>query len=224
VPFTFHRNFAQPAAIAAAALLWVASFALNASAATGESESEVAAVAIDISSPTAGEIVRNRVHVAAIRGIARSGVQDPLDFDVMIAIDVSKSTRFPSGIDVDEDGDVGFNPHEELIAPGTYHEDVVCSDPDDSILSAEIQAARMLIDSLTAGRSRVGVLTFSGEVDLETGERASPNQKSSTRFTAKVHTVRPTLRRRFASRWLSWLGSPEARARLDRARDACCNS
>ncbi len=179
MPLPCHRNFAQRAAIAAAAWLWVASFALNASAATGESESEVAAVAIDILSPTAGEIVRNRVHVAAIRGTARSGVKDPLDFDVMIAIDVSKSTRFPSGIDVDEDGDVGFNPHEELIAPGTYHEDVVCSDPDDSILSAEIQAARMLIDSLTAGRSRVGVLTFSGEVDLETGERVSPNQKDA---------------------------------------------
>ncbi len=140
---------------------------------------DVAPVVIDIASPTSGDVVRNTVHVAAIRGSARSGAKDPLDFDVMIAIDVSKSTRFPSGIDVDDDGDVGFNPHEELIAPGTYPEEVVCSDPDDSILGAEIQAARMLVESLSAGRSRVGILTFSGKVDLESGERNSPDQKDA---------------------------------------------
>jgi len=120
-------------------------------------EPGVAKVVIDIASPALGEVIRNRIHVAAIRGSARSGAEDPVDFDVMIAIDLSKSTRYPSGIDVDEDGEVGFNPHEELIAPGTYPEEVVCSDPDDSILSAEIQAAR----------------------DLESGERKSPDQKDA---------------------------------------------
>ncbi|MCH7599098.1 MAG: VWA domain-containing protein [Myxococcales bacterium] len=149
-------------------------------AATVESGSDAATVVIDIVSPAPGETVRNRVHLAAIRGSARSGAEDPLDFDVMIAIDVSKSTRFPSGIDVDQNGEIGFNPHEELIAPGSYPDEVVCSDPADSILSAEIQAARMLVDSLSPGRSRVGVLTFSGDVDLETGERNAPDQKDAT--------------------------------------------
>jgi hypothetical protein len=155
-----------------------ASVASAADAASVE-RTDVSEVAIDISSPSSGEIVRNRVHVAAIRGSARSGTRDPLDFDVMIAIDVSMSTRFPSGIDVDEDGEVGFNPQEELVVPGSYPDDMVCSDLDDSILGAEIRAARMLVDSLSAGRSRVGVLTFSGEVDLETGERRSPDQKDA---------------------------------------------
>ncbi len=151
----------------------------NAADAASVERTDVGEVAIDIASPTSGEVVRNRVHVAAIRGSARSGTKDPLDFDVMIAIDVSKSTRFPSGIDVDEDGEVGFNPQEELVAPGSYPDDMVCSDPDDSILGAEIRAARMLVDSLSAGRSRIGVLTFSGEVDLETGERNSPDQQDA---------------------------------------------
>jgi len=142
-------------------------------------ERDAAKVVIDIAFPARGETVRNRVHVAAIRGSARSGAENPLDFDVMIAIDLSKSTRYPSGIDVDEDGEIGFNPHEELIAPGTYPEEVVCSDPDDTILSAEIQAACMLVDSLAAGRSRVGILTFSGDVDLESGERNSPDQQDA---------------------------------------------
>lgn len=170
-------------------------------AATVDPATAPAAVVIDITSPVSGETIRNRVHMAAIRGTARSGALDPLDFDVMIAIDVSKSTRFPSGIDVNQDGEIGFNPHEELIAPGTYPDEVVCSDPADTILGAEIQAARMLVDSLSRGSSRVSVLTFSGEVDLETGERTSPNQKDAilrialTDDFAKVNDVLDAIQR-----------------------------
>ena len=174
--FGFYSKFLRQAALT---LLAVACASQTALAAKVEPGADVREVAIDIASPLSGETVRNRVHVAAIRGSARSGIETPLDFDVMIAIDVSKSTRFPSGIDVDEDGDVGFNPQEELITPGTYPEDVVCSDSGDSILSAEIQAARMLVESLTSGRSRVGIMTFSGEVDLDTGERISATQKDA---------------------------------------------
>jgi hypothetical protein len=167
-------------ALAGIAILFIVTNGQNAVAAAFEPGSDVANVVIDIASPSAGETIRNRVHVASIKGSARSGAKDPLDFDVLIAIDVSKSTRFPSGMDIDEDGEIGFNPHEELIAPGTYPDEVVCSDAEDSILSAEIAAARMLVDSLSAGRSRVGILTFSGEVDLESGERNSPDQKDAT--------------------------------------------
>ena len=174
--FGFYSKFLRQAALT---LFAVACASQTALAAKVEPGADVREVAIDIASPLSGETVRNRVHVAAIRGSARSGIETALDFDVMIAIDVSKSTRFPSGIDVDEDGDVGFNPQEELITPGAYPEDVVCSDGDDSILSAEIQAARMLVESLTSGRSRVGIMTFSGEVDLDTGERISSTQKDA---------------------------------------------
>ena len=64
-----------------------------------------APVEIAIESPAKGEVIRNRVTVAPVRGQARSGSDAPKDFDVMIAIDVSHSTRYPSGIDVDEDGE-----------------------------------------------------------------------------------------------------------------------
>lgn len=138
-----------------------------------------AAVNIEINSPQPGETVKNRVHMAPVRGAARSGTGETIDFDVLIAIDVSHSTRYPSGIDVDEDEEVGFNPHDELIAPGTYPEDVVCSDPDDTILAAEVKAARYLVDVLSAGRTRVGVIAFSGDVDPDTGMQASPDQKDA---------------------------------------------
>jgi hypothetical protein len=138
-----------------------------------------AEVQIQIDSPIPGEVIKSKVHLAAIRGSAQSGQGKPIDFDVMLVIDVSHSTRFPSGIDVDEDGETGFNPHEELVAPGTYDESVVCSDPDDTILAAEIRAARLLLEILRPGRTQVGLITFSGEVDPATGKRRAFDQKDA---------------------------------------------
>lgn len=140
---------------------------------------EAGAVNIEIVSPQPGEIVKNRVHMAPVRGEARSGSGDPVDFDVLVVLDVSNSTRYPSGIDIDEDGDIGFNPHDELIAPGTYADDVVCSDPEDTILAAEVRAARYLVEVLAAGRTRVGIVAFSGAVDPETGRQVSRDQKDA---------------------------------------------
>ena len=37
----------------------------------------------------------------------------------------------------------------------------------------------MLVDSLSPGRSRVGIITFSGDVDKETGEQKSPDQSDA---------------------------------------------
>lgn len=145
----------------------------------GASDRPPAPVQIRIDAPTEGQVVKSKVHLAAVRGSAQSGDGEPLDFDVLIALDVSHSTRFPSGIDVDEDGEIGFNPHEELVAPGTYPEEMVCSDPQDTILAAEISAARLLLDVLKPGRTRVGLMTFSGEVDPETGGRVRADQQDA---------------------------------------------
>jgi len=152
---------------------------LVATAAPAATDLEPASVNIEIDSPKPGETVKNRVHMAPIRGAARSGSGEAVDFDVLIAIDVSHSTRYPSGIDVDQDEEVGFNPHDELIAPGSYPEDVVCSDPDDTILAAEVKAARYLVEILSAGRTRVGVIAFSGDVDPDTGAQVSHDQKDA---------------------------------------------
>ncbi len=140
---------------------------------------EPAEVRLVVSSPAPGEIVRNRVTMAPVRGRAESGGGDSSDFDVMVVIDVSYSTRYPSGIDVDEDGLLGINPQQELVLPGTYPEGMVCSDSGDTILAAEIQATRELLQVLDAGRTRVGVIAFSGRADPETGERLSVDQQDA---------------------------------------------
>ena len=95
------------------AALWLTAW--DVAAAT---EEQPAPLRIEVVSPSPGELVKNTVDLAPVRGSAQSGSGDPKDFDVFVAIDVSYSTRFPSGIDIDEDGEVGFNPERELVAPG----------------------------------------------------------------------------------------------------------
>ena len=136
-------------------------------------------VRIRIDTPRSGEPVKNKVHLAPIRGSATAEGDRPADFDVMVVIDASQSTQCASGVDVDGDGMLGFNPALELVAPGTYPEGVCSTDPDDSIFAAEISAARSLIESLDPRRVRVGIITFSGDVDPNTGERARADQKDA---------------------------------------------
>ena len=135
------------------------------------SAEDSAPVRIEIDSPSPGAVVQNDVHLAPVKGRAQGGSGEPDTFDVFLAIDVSHSTRYPSGIDIDEDGEVGFNPALELVVPGTYPEDLVSTDPDDVILAAEVRAARLLLEALDSQKTQIGVIVFSGDVNPKTGKR-----------------------------------------------------
>ena len=135
-----------------------------------------AQVTVTVESPRNGERVENKVDQAPIRGTANAKGEQPSDFDVMLVMDISASTKAPSGADVDGDGEVGFNPQDELLPPGTYPDDVKNTDPGDSIFEAEAAAARALVRGLDPRRVRVGLITFSGEVDAATGLKRSPTQ------------------------------------------------
>ena len=50
------------------------------------------------------------------------------------------------------------------------------SDPDDTILSAELIAAERLIELLDRGRTRVGVISFSGNAELQADLEAPPEE------------------------------------------------
>ena len=58
-----------------------------------------APVKIFVESPHAGEVVKNEVHQAPIRGTAVALGERPIDFDIMLVIDVSGSTNNASGSD-----------------------------------------------------------------------------------------------------------------------------
>jgi len=137
-------------------------------------------VRIQIASPRPGEAVQNRVHQAPIRGNASADGGRPIDFDVMLVLDVSGSTKAASGVDVDGDGELGFNPHLELVAPGTYPPDLLSTDPGDSVLAAEVAAGRALLSALESeGRIRVGIVSFSGEMNPATGARSRFDQQDA---------------------------------------------
>jgi hypothetical protein len=169
----FRPKFAISFALLGASLVFAAAHAAPAAASTS------APVTIQIESPQPGETVRNKVDLAPIRGSAHSGSGEPTDFDVLLAIDVSHSTRYPSGIDVDDDEELGFNPQAELVMPGEFPDEMVCTDLGDTILAAEIKAANLLLEALRPGRTRVGVVSFSGEVDPKTGRRVAFDQKDA---------------------------------------------
>jgi hypothetical protein len=80
-------------------------------------------------------------------------------FDVVLVIDTSRSTIEPSGADVNGNGIVG-KPY--LGRVGSIF-DIGSTDPGDSILAAEVTAARTMLRGLDPRSTRVGLVTFAGE-------------------------------------------------------------
>jgi hypothetical protein len=136
-------------------------------------------VAVRVESPAPGSVLQGQLHQAEVLGSASADADQGDRYDVFLAIDVSESTRAASGTDVDGDGVIGIDPRFELAPAGTYPPAVVSTDPQDSVLHAEIQAARALLESLDRRRVRVGVLSFAGEVDPRTGRRARMDQQDA---------------------------------------------
>jgi Mg-chelatase subunit ChlD len=137
------------------------------------------AVLISIDEPKRGEPVSNSVHQASIRGSAFTEGRRRLAIDVMIAIDISGSTRAASGADVDGDGEIGFDPQAEQVPPGHYPPGTRSTDPQDTILAAEIAAAMALLDNLDPSHLRVGVLSFGGEINPATLRQAAYGQQDA---------------------------------------------
>ncbi len=136
-------------------------------------------VQVRIESPLPGARVEGAVHQARIDGAALADSAGPQSFDVMIVLDVSNSTRAASGGDIDGDGVVGIDPYNELLPPGALPPGVRSTDPDDTILNAQVRAALALLEGLDARRVRVGLISFAGDVDPATGRRRSPNQQDA---------------------------------------------
>lgn len=137
-------------------------------------------IRVVVDSPRSGSAVEARTHMVEILGTAIAAGDRPQHFDVMLVLDVSQSTRQASGADVDGDGEIGEDPHLGLYAPGEFPDDVYSTDPEDTVLAAEVSAARALLASLTASRTRVGLITFSGEVDPETGKPRGNGKSDAT--------------------------------------------
>jgi hypothetical protein len=75
-------------------------------------------------------------------------------FDVVLVLDTSSSTGEMTGADVNQNGVVGRGGFRSLFGD---------TDPGDSILAAEVAAAKRLLANLDPRSARVGLVTFAGE-------------------------------------------------------------
>jgi hypothetical protein len=116
-------------------------------------------VHLQIEYPPAGDTVGKSACGVFVSGRALAMHGDMRRFDVVMAIDTSRSTVDPTGTDINANGKVGERRLGRLGAifgSGS-------TDPGDSILAAEVAAARQLLHGLDPRSTRVGLVVFSGD-------------------------------------------------------------
>jgi len=168
---------------------------------------------IEIEAPKPGARLTLRDLEVAVRGRARLPWAQPLEpVEVFVLIEASESTRRPSGWDVDGDGEVGFDPYRVL--PGLEPGALRCTDPEDSVLHAELAAAARLLDHVQAGTDRVGLAFFSQD--------AVPDGRLPAQDGATVALGSAFRAHRAALEWAKTDASPTLTAgeALERARRA----
>ncbi|MBI2876720.1 MAG: VWA domain-containing protein [Candidatus Tectomicrobia bacterium] len=114
-------------------------------------------------------------------------------YDVILVLDTSGSTAWPAGGDVDGDGITGtpFN-----ISPSRRYVYPINSDPDDSILCAEVLGAQRLLQLFDPSVTRVGLVTFSGDTtpDAKRPVPETPDARLEHPLTADYQKLEPVLR------------------------------
>ncbi len=118
----------------------------------GAAEVLTTEIRLAIDYPPDGGIVTDE-QGAFVAGQALALLGEYRRFDVMLVLDTSDSTRAASGSDVNQNGVVGENRAFGFL-PTT--------DAGDSILAAEVAAARRVLENFDARSTRVGVVSFAG--------------------------------------------------------------
>jgi len=119
---------------------------------------------IAVDAPVDGSVVGDE-QGAFVSGRALALAGEMKRFDVVLVLDTSGSTSAPTGSDVDGNGVVG---KASLGGVGAIF-GAGSTDPGDSILAAEVLAAKKLIEGLDARNTRVGLVTFAGDPPHEGG-------------------------------------------------------
>jgi hypothetical protein len=115
---------------------------------------------LEVRAPEPGTVVTGPIGVREVEGWAGASSEDR--HELIVAIDVSRSTGLPSGVDVNANGRIGrtLRSNRDPLRPPNPRRR--CSDPGDTVLAAEIAGARYLIEHLDPKRTRVGIVIFSG--------------------------------------------------------------
>ena len=123
-------------------------------------------VRLQIEYPPNGAVVEDSICGSFLAGRASGGTSEVAGltqfgelrrFDVIFVLDVSGSAFAPTGVDVNGNGIVGTSKH----SPGSILT-IEFTDPGDSILAAEVAAARILLEGFDPRSTRVALVTFGG--------------------------------------------------------------
>ena len=99
------------------------------------------------------------------------------DLDVVVAIDASRSTVEPTGVDINENGVIG-KPVFSRVGAGIF--DVGSSDPGDTFLSAQVSGTLSLVKGLGNNDVRFAIVAFSSTPD----QKIFPPRASGRAFAA----------------------------------------
>lgn len=135
---------------------------------------------IDLAEPVEGVV--QKVPVGMIEVTGSTGAGRARFHDVAIVVDLSTSTRLPSGVDVNGNGHVGKSApeiREDYWGDGSPEK--LCDDDGDTIAAAEIAAVRRLLKLLDAAHSRVALIAFGDKAEL-----VAPLDSSRTQLAAAL--------------------------------------
>lgn len=113
---------------------------------------------LELGAPEEGERREGRMEWVEVKGWA--GVGTPVQHDLAMLVDVSGSTMWASGSDVDGDGKIGKK-RRRIDRHRSFNPAHYSSDTGDTILAAELLATRKLVELLDPDRSRIGLISFS---------------------------------------------------------------
>lgn len=120
---------------------------------------------LKLDTPTAGAVIGDPGGTAFVSGRALALFGKLQRFDIVFTLDTSESTSSPSGSDVNGDGKVeGAKIPGWLRAIGNLIPLGRHTSPD-SVLAAEAEAVRTILEQLDPRSTRVGLVTFSGDDD-----------------------------------------------------------
>ena len=120
---------------------------------------------VDLAAPIDGLVQQLPVGMVEVRG--STGAGRSRYHDVAIVVDLSASTRLPSGVDVNGNGRVGKSApeiREDYWGDGSPEK--LCDDDGDTIAAAEIAAVRRLLKLLDPTHTRVALIAFGDKAEL----------------------------------------------------------
>lgn len=124
-------------------------------------EDDATQVHLEIDYPPDGSIVSDSACGVFVAGRALALEGELRHFEVAVVIDTSRSTIDPSGADINGNGNIGrprLGGLGSIFGSGS-------TDAGDSILAAEIVAARQLLRGLDPRSTRVTLISFAGDPD-----------------------------------------------------------